>query len=164
MRCEKVRACLEEWLDGGLPANKGAELERHLRDCAACARVLEQRRRLGQALKRTLREQTAGLRFQTPELDRLAAAARKPKPLLWDRLSARMLLALAAALLLALLYLFGPWAGPRHENGSGPALTGVITVSDSLDSADETFISGRSDGFGYLIHLEVSQVRANDAL
>jgi anti-sigma factor RsiW len=164
MRCEKVRARLEEWLDGELPANEGAELERHLRECAACARVLEQRRRLGQALKQTLREQTAGLNFQVPEPSRLAAAARAPKPLFGDRFPARLLLALAAALLLALIFLFGPWAGQRHGNGAGPALTGVITVSDSLESADETFISGRSDGSGYVIHLQVSQVRANDAL
>jgi anti-sigma factor RsiW len=187
MRCEKVRGHLEAWLDGELPGNAGAEIERHLKGCAACARHLEQRRQLGKAVKRTLRAQTVGLHFRAPEPSRLAsavgaagspsrlasavgaagspsrlaAAARSVESSFWPRFSARGLLALAAALLLALLFLFRPWAA-RQRTGDGPAETGVITVSDSLTLEDDTFVSGRMGSFSYVIHMQVSGVRIND--
>jgi anti-sigma factor RsiW len=174
MRCDKVRGYLETWLDGELSGNAAAEIERHLQGCAACADYLEQRRQLGKAVKKTLRAQSAGLRFQAPEPSRLAsavgaagspsrlaAAARSVESLFRSRFSAQRLLALAAALLLALLFLFRPWAA-RHRTGGGQAPAGVITVSDSLTLEDDTFISGRMDSFSYVIHMQVSGVRIND--
>jgi anti-sigma factor RsiW len=177
MRCDKVRGFVEEWLDGGLSGAERAACERHLQGCAACADYLEQRRRLGKALKRTLAAQSAGLRFQPPEPSRLASAvgaagspsrlasavgaARSPESSFRPRFSAPRLLALAAALLLALLFLFRPWAA-RQRTGDGPAATGVITVSDSLTLEDDTFISGRMNSFSYVIHMQVSGVRVND--
>jgi anti-sigma factor RsiW len=158
MECSKVRVLLEEWLDGELSGEQRAGVERHLRECAECALTLEERRRLGTAVKATLSKRTAGLRFQPPPLSRLAAPGRAP----WLHFNPRGLLAVAAMALVVLLFVFRPWTRLRRKTAVEKLPIAVITVSDSLNGVDESFISGRVDGFTYLIHLQVSMAKTND--
>jgi anti-sigma factor RsiW len=158
MGCREFRDLLEEWLDGELSGEERAVVERHLQACTECAQYLEERRLLGMALKTTLSERAAGLRFQPPTLPRLQAAGRAP----WLHLNPRGLLAAAAVALVVLLFVFQPWIKSRKKTAAEKSPTAVITVSDSLDDVDESFISGRIDGFTYLIHMQVSTVESND--
>jgi anti-sigma factor RsiW len=153
MKCKEYQGQLEEWLDGALGRKAHAELERHLSTCAACTHYADQRRRLGTILKKRLHELTADLHFRPQEL-----TGRTP----WLHANPRALTALAAAALVALLFLFRPWSGPRRETTAVTAPTEVITVCDSLHDVDESFISGRIDGITYHIHMQVSTVRMND--
>ena len=162
MECNKYRSLLEEWLDGDLSGEERAGFERHLMICADCAQYLKERRRLGTALKKTMTERTAGLRFQSPPLSGLLAAERVPKHKLRLRFAPWSLLTLTAMVLVALLFLFHPWTAPRHETVAGMEPTAEITVSDSLDAGDESFISGRINGFTYLIHVQVYTVKIDD--
>jgi anti-sigma factor RsiW len=162
MKCEKYQGEMEEWLDGALGQNARAELERHLRTCAACAQYLDQRRRLGTALKNTLHELSSGLHYQPPAPSRLRAGKRWPWRPYWLSFNPRAVVALAAVSLVVLLFLFQPWIKPRQKSADGKLTTAVITVSDSLDMADESFITGSSNGYAYRIHLEISLVRVND--
>lgn len=162
MKCERYRERLEEWLDGGLSADERSGLELHLGACPACARYLDQRRAMGAALKKTFRQRSADLHFQ-------------PRPLTWRPLeelparrrplsffAPRALAALAAALLIALLFLFQPGSGPRPGAAGGTTPVAEISVSDSLNIADETYITGCSAGVCYSIEMQVSAVTIND--
>jgi len=162
MGCREFRGLLEEWLDGELSAEERAGVERHLQSCGECARYLQERRFLGMALKATLNERASGLRFLPPEPSRLQADGRTPLPRLRLRHAPGALLALAAAAVVVLLIFFQPWAHLRHGPAAEKEPRAVIVVSDSLDDADESFITGRVDGFTYLIHLQVSAVRIDD--
>jgi anti-sigma factor RsiW len=159
MRCKKYRGFLEEWLDGELSGEERSALERHLQSCMECARYLEQRRRLGLALKADLLAMTAELHFQPRAANGLPGKKRRPGRMTRPHFNPRGLLALAAAALIVLLFIFQPWAKPRQKSVVGKSPTAVITVSDSLNAVDESFISGRIDGFTYLIRLRVSDVR-----
>lgn len=155
MECNKVRALLEEWLDGEVAGAEHAGMEQHLQDCAGCALYLAERRRLGMALKATLSEQTAQLRFQPPPQSRLAAAGRWS----WPLFNIRALLAMAAMVLVVLLFVFQPWTRPRQGHVAERRPITVITIRDSLDDVDESFISGGINGFTYQIHMQVTDVR-----
>ena len=162
MECKKYRSRLEEWLDGELSKEDRAGFERHLRICADCAQYLNERRNLGMALKTAMIEQTAVLHFQPPPQSWVQDAERAPKPRLRFRFAPWALPALTAMVLLAMLILFHPWAAPRHRTVVDTATTAEITVSNSLNAGEESFISGRIDGFTYIIHMQVSAVKTDD--
>jgi hypothetical protein len=69
---------------------------------------------------------------------------------------------LAAALIIALLFLFHPWAKPQHASFAGKPLARVITVSDSLNITDEAFISGCYADVCYSIDMQISDITLND--
>ena len=162
MRCKKYRGLLEEWLDGELSGEESAGLERHLRACAGCAQYLEGRDRLGMTLKKNLHELTGGLHFRPRVANGLLEKKRQPGPMTWLPFNSRGLLAMAAATLIVLLFIFHPWEKLRQKPTAEKLPTTVITVSDSLNAVDESFISGRVDGSTYIIHMQVSAVAIND--
>lgn len=106
--CARVRARLEERLDGALPALEEARDRGHVEACAACAR----------AEARVLRV-LADLRVLVPsEPEELALVAQRLRATLPRRARARprerwWLAAAAAALLLALGAFYGPPRTPR---------------------------------------------------
>jgi anti-sigma factor RsiW len=162
MKCERYRDEIEEWLDGELAADERSALERHLNACPGCAQYLSRRRSLGVALKKTLRDLGSGLHFQTRPISRRPAAERPAWRRPWLRFAPRALTALAAVLIVALLFLFRPWAKPRPVAAPGSLPTAEITVSDSLNITDEEIITGCTSGICYSIDLQISTFEIND--
>jgi anti-sigma factor RsiW len=161
MKCEHWRDRLEEWLDGDLAEDDRAGMEAHLGGCPACARHLDERRRLGADLKKSLHGLTADLHFQPPPAAGLLAKGRLPVRPRGLPFKPGLVAALAASLLIVLLFFFQPWTRLRQEPAAGKPPITVITVDDSLDSGEESFISGRINGSIYLIHLQISAVEKN---
>ncbi|MBN2346141.1 MAG: zf-HC2 domain-containing protein [Candidatus Aminicenantes bacterium] len=162
MTCSRFHRLMEEWLDGELSGRARAGLERHLLDCVACARALEERRLLGQAVKKNLHESTAGLRFCPPAAEELLKWKGQSWRVPRFRFGPRGLLAVTAATLVVLLFIFHPWGGNRSGSELKRSPTAVITVRDNRNAGEESFISGRTDGFSYLIHMQVSAVETGD--
>jgi anti-sigma factor RsiW len=61
MNCEETRALLGAYADGELDAAGNLQIEGHLRTCAECARMVENERALGAALR------SSALRFRAPD-------------------------------------------------------------------------------------------------
>ncbi len=174
MKCERFRDELEDWLDGGLNADERAGLERHVGDCPGCAQHLSQRRALGAALKKTFRGMGSELHFQPRPLSRRPVeprpagsvsgrplggpALRRP----WFRPPLSAVTALAAVMIIALMFLFHPWTKTRPGAAPGPRPIAEITVSDSLDITDETIITGCTSGICYSIDMQISAIEIND--
>jgi anti-sigma factor RsiW len=161
MKCKHYRMRLEEWLDGELDEDQNAAMEEHGGRCPDCALVLARRRALGAALKKDLHELTAGFHFRPPTTAELLAEKRRPGRPPWLHCHPREFMAPAAVALVILLLFFQPWTKPRQKSAAEKVPTEVITVSDSLNAGEESFISGRSGGYTYLIHLQVSAVEKN---
>ncbi len=155
MKCKQYRNRLEEWLDGELNADESTVMELHGRTCAECARFLAARRALGEVLKTGLQEWTAGLHFQ-PRLQPLPA---KPRRL---RLVPAWGMAVAAAVVAALTFLYPPWMAPRRERVPPPLPTMVVTISGSQDAMNAAFISGRIAGRDYMIQLQITNARIDE--
>jgi anti-sigma factor RsiW len=162
MKCNRYKDLLEEWLDGALPQEESAALERHVVRCPACARLLARRSAMGQALEQSFRQWNAGLHFQPRPQSGIRVGKRLTWRQQWLRFHPGTIMALAAVALVTLLFLFQPWTRLRQRSAAGKLPIAVITVRDSLNIADESFISGRSNGYSYRIHLEVSIARVND--
>ena len=161
MKCNRYRQQLEDWLDGGLSDAARSGLESHLGACPACARYFDQRRAMGAALKKTFSAYAADLHFQPRPLARRPLAelpARRPGSVF----APRALAALAAALFIALLFLFQPWSRPRPSASGGKTPIAEITVSDSLNITSETYITGCAVGVCYSIEMQISTVTIND--
>jgi anti-sigma factor RsiW len=162
MKCKRYRDQIEDWLDGELAVDARAGLERHLHDCPDCARYYAQRRAMGSDLKKSLHEWTAGLQYQPRPLSWRPAEKRPAGRRPWLGFMPRLLAAAAVMMLVTLLFLFRPWAKQRPDDEAAAGTVSVITVSDSLNGADESFISGKVDGCTYRIHLQVSEAKAKD--
>lgn len=162
MKCKQYLERLEDWLDGELDKDQHAAMEEHGVQCPDCALVLAQRRTMGAALKKNLHGLTAELHFQPRAVNGLLIKNRLPGQSPWLHFNARALMALAAVTLIVLLFSFQPWTKLRQKSAAVNLPTVEITVSDSLDAVDESFISGHIDGFTYLIHLRVSAIKIND--
>jgi anti-sigma factor RsiW len=158
MKCKQYRERLEDWLDGELAEDQHAAVEEHGRQCSECALALAQRRALGAALKNNLQALTAGLHFQPRTTAELPAKKLRAGLHFYPR----AVMALVAAAFVVLLFFFQPWAKLRQKSAVEKLPAAMITVSDSLNAGDESFISGRIDGFTYSIHLQVSVVSIND--
>jgi anti-sigma factor RsiW len=162
MKCKRYRDEMEDWLDGELAGDARLELERHLHACPDCAQYFAQRRAMGSALKRSLHELTAGLHFQPRPLSWRPAEKRSAWRRLWLDFAPRLLAAAAVVMLITLLFLFQPWTKERPNDAAATKPIAVITVSDSLNDLDESFIFGHVDGCTYRIHLQVSVAQAKD--
>ena len=162
MKCNRYRQQLEEWLDGGLSVAARSALESHLGACPACARYFDQRRAMGAALKKTFSAWAADLHFQPRSLDRRPLAELPARRRPGSVFEPRALAALAAALLIALLFLFQPWSRPRPSAPGGTTPIAEITVSDSLNITSEAYITGCSAGVCYSIEMQISAVTIND--
>jgi len=164
MKCERYRDEMEDWLDGELSADDRAGLERHVSDCPGCAKYLSQRRAMGAALKKTFRDLGSGLHFQPRPLSwqpiEKRPALRRP----WFSLVPRPITALAAVMIIALLFLYHPWAKPRPSAAPATPPTAEITVSDSLNITDEAIITGCTSGICYSIDMQISTITINGPL
>ncbi len=79
MNCARLSQVLDAWLDGELDATTGAEIELHLRGCAACARLRDGRTALAERLR------TGALAYPAPahlrtRVERAIAANAAPAP------------------------------------------------------------------------------------
>ncbi len=155
MKCRQYRNRLEEWLDGELTGGESAAMEHHGRECAECARFFASRRALGEVLKTDLQEWSAGLHFQP----RLLLLPAKPHRL---RLTPAWAMAAAAVVLMALIFLYPPWTALRHEPVTRTLPTMVVTISNSQDAMNASFISGRIDGRDYMIQLQITDARIDE--
>lgn len=109
MTCIAARELLGAYFDNELDLVNSLEVERHLRDCAACAGALERQ----QALRSAIRGQ-APYYSTPPELRRRLRAVRGESRLRW--LSPQWGLAVAAMLALAVLaWKIAPRSGPGLE-------------------------------------------------
>ncbi len=109
---------LTDWVLGELPAEKARELERHVSECAECARAAERLRKLQHALTSNLtdREMPARLVF-------VGESARAPFANFWASLARTAALSAAAAAIFLAVVGFGsvplrsrlfPAASPRE--------------------------------------------------
>jgi len=109
MNCEAAKELLGAYFDDELDLVNGLEIEKHLRDCAACASALERQ----QALRSAIRAQ-APYYPAPPELRRRLRAARGESQRRW--LAPQWSLAVAAALALAVVvWQVAPRGGPAVE-------------------------------------------------
>lgn len=162
MKCERFRDELEGWLDGGLNADDRAGLERHAGGCPGCAQHLSQRRAMGAALKKTFRNMGSELHFQ-PRSHSWRPVEERPSPRRpWFRPPLSAITALAAVMIVVLLFLFHPWTKPRHAFLAGEPPARVITISDSLNIANEAFVSGCTADVCYSIDMQFSDFTIND--
>jgi len=98
MSCDDMRALVDAYVDGELDLVRSLDMEKHLENCSACARLVEDRQAIGAALRggslyyRMPRE-------LKPRVDAALRRAARPSPP-WQRMSWTML-AVAAAMLLA---------------------------------------------------------------
>jgi anti-sigma factor RsiW len=108
VNCARLRQVLDGWLDGELDPATGAEIERHVRGCPACAVLKEGRVVLGQQLRGELP------RYRAPaRLAHEIHAATAP------RRDLGRLRAAAAALAIAVVSAAGGyWAGRPAPGGS----------------------------------------------
>jgi anti-sigma factor RsiW len=152
---------MENWLDGELTGDERAGLARHLAACPGCARYFAQRRAMGAALKKTLHEMSAGLHFQPRPLS-APPLEKRPAWRPWLGFAPRAITALAAVLIVALLFFFHPWTKTQPASFAGKPPARVITVSDSLNIAEEAFITGCYADVCYSIDMQVSDMTIND--
>jgi anti-sigma factor RsiW len=108
MDCPQAKALIDAYVDGELDARSIMEFEPHLKSCPSCARIAENRRTLGAALR------SADLSYAAPgDLRRRLRAATAPaEPAAWLQWRPMALAAsFAAAVLIAS-------AGGRHWRSS----------------------------------------------
>jgi len=108
-----------DYLDGGLSPVERERLERHMQQCEACARLLEQQQIVDQAVVRDLREDVPE-RLSDAEMESLLSALPRPEVPWRDRLIhvvPRAGLVLAAAAAVAFLLVPRPAVdpGPRPD-------------------------------------------------
>lgn len=135
MDCNRARIALHAWLEGELDRSGAAEIEQHLRTCAACARQAGQLRRLFAGLERLA------------ELDPLPVAKCPPgrsRP--YGVVVTGRLLRFAAAIVIAAgLGLFGWLAGPpvhfqARVAAPGAAVAAAVDVK-LIDESNEQYLA-----------------------
>ena len=129
MNCEKIEKNLEEYLDGALSGGKKAVFDRHLLDCAACRRIVEERRGLGEKLTATMGHLVDGLETPPGLLGSIAREVRHPGRGSVYPFIRRPKLAAAAALpaaALILLLIFFPGGSNQYQTG-GPGDPGAAS-------------------------------------
>jgi len=123
MSCDDMRALVDAYVDGELDLVRSLDMEKHLENCSACARLVEDRQAIGAALRggslyyRMPRE-------LKPRVDAALRRAARPSPP-WQRMSWTML-AVAAAMLLA-----GVFFGRMLPNRTQPRDLVAQAVFDS---------------------------------
>lgn len=111
MNCTDVRLAV-----GAQPNVTGPELDRHLRECAACAAYRADMVKLDENIRRALRLDTAALRIEAahPQAQPVAHPWGSAPPRTWRAAGRRW--ALAASVLLAVIAGFVLWGAlPRHS-------------------------------------------------
>jgi anti-sigma factor RsiW len=133
MSCDDAQMLLNAYVDGELDLVRGVEIEKHMEGCQACARVVENLRALGTAMR------SGGLYYQPPAGlgPRLETAIRqtgrsKARP----RLFGWHLIALAASLLLAVYF------GARMIPGIPHDASGSLIAQETLDSHLRSLMPG----------------------
>src|SRR5262245_28380911 len=99
MNCTRTRACLAEFVHGGLTPADRKQLEVHLQTCAACRAECSSLQQVGRLLDRL---PAPGTEVDLARLYRDAAEAQQRGLRRWRRVAVALGIAAAAALLLAL--------------------------------------------------------------
>jgi anti-sigma factor RsiW len=104
MSCENNRELLSAYVDGELDLVRSLEIESHLETCPACARIVQNQRTLGTALR------AGSLHYHPPRHlePRIRASLRGPRRINWP------ILAVAASLLVAGIFFFGSRPAPQN--------------------------------------------------
>jgi predicted anti-sigma-YlaC factor YlaD len=167
MNCRKIKANLEEYLDGALADNEKTVFERHLRDCAECRSIYEERLRLGDRLTSAMTGMAGGLETPPGMVEAIARGVRHSKRRPVMQLIRRSKLAAAAALpaaALVLLLIFVPRGDDRKETGgSGDQVAGsyleLTTTRHGVRSQDPWTVKrvylARSNGDHGFLSLEL---------
>jgi anti-sigma factor RsiW len=145
MRCAEVGRLVDRYVDGGLPADRSAGLERHVETCATCRRLIAEAREVGRMLASDAAATRAPRGFADRVMDRVY------RETLWKPVAPRVAAAggpsrgyrrlglcvmLGAAALVACLVLpraVMPWAARSGLAGDGSTL--VKSVLDGADGA-----------------------------
>lgn len=139
MRCAEVDRLVDRYVDGGLPAARSVELERHVRTCGACRRMLDEAR----GVRRMLAADAvvgAPSGFADRLMDRVyretlwkpAASRAGGVPARgYRRLGLSVMLGAAAAVALLVVP-----RGLPGASGHGPAGGGAAVVERMLEQAD----------------------------
>jgi anti-sigma factor RsiW len=133
MSCEDAQMLLDAYVDGELDLVRSVEIEKHVQECKACARVVENLRTLGSAMR------SGGLYFQPPAslgprldraLQRAGRSEARPRRFGWQ------LIAVAASLLLAVYFVARLSPGTLHDSSSN------LVAQEVLDSHLRSLMPG----------------------
>jgi anti-sigma factor RsiW len=124
MSCENNQALLSAYVDGELDLVQSLEIETHLETCQDCARIVQNQRTLGTALR-------AGSFYYHPPRhlqQRVRTSLRRPRRINWP------ILAVAASLLVAgIFFAFRP---------APPSLVAQLIAQEVLDSHLRSLLPG----------------------
>jgi anti-sigma factor RsiW len=125
MSCENNQALLSAYVDGELDLVRSLEIEKHLETCQVCARIVQNHRTLGTALR------AGSLYYRPPRHleQRIITSLRDPRRISWP------LLAVAASLLVAGVFFFGSRPSP-------PSLVAQMVAQEVLDSHLRSLLPG----------------------
>jgi len=151
MNCTRFDELVDDFLDGELDQPTRQEAERHVADCAACRRAVEELRSLlreAAALPREIeppRDLFPSIRHGLDSSVAPAAARQKQTTLItagwlpWGALAASLLV-----LSVAVVVVFGPWQRGSEPATPGPAAgTELLAANDALAefrAAEEAYV------------------------
>ena len=133
MSCEDARMVLDAYVDGELDLVRGIEIEEHIAACQACARLVENQRALGSAMR------GGALYYQPPpslgprvnaELQRAARPESRPRRFGWQ------LIAIAASLVLAFYFVARFSPATMHDSSAN------LVAQEVLDSHLRSLMPG----------------------
>jgi anti-sigma factor RsiW len=103
--CEKYRRYFDAYLDNELLVETNQEVLHHLNSCAECTRILDDRARVKQSVKRAVAAQDVPIELVAAVRSRI----RTERPAFFAFNTARWMMAAAAVLLLAIVGAGGMW-------------------------------------------------------
>ncbi len=134
MECAEVRVALPELALGILTGRERSEVLAHLYGCESCSAEEEQLTRAADALLELGPEVEPPVGFEVRLAERMAATMPAPTPIAHRRRPARVLLAVAAVVLLAALAV-GFGIGRGTANGPAPTRSAVTAPEDQVARA-----------------------------